>query len=147
GRFAVLPLAIAVLACITSVVLYRPEALLRFDRIRSYAQEDALHDRLQSLVRSDEYAIFFNKNLPLYWLSERYPNWPVLHSDVQATYFVERHATELLRSFDDSRLALVEFDPDESVFNDPNFLRPPINRSFIASIHCRLTAEFTRRDD
>ena len=48
---------------------------------------------LQALVRPHERAIFFDENLRLYWVSGRYPNWPILHTDVQTTYFVEMEFT------------------------------------------------------
>ena len=103
-----------------------------------------LRTELQALVRPGERAIFFDERL--YWISERYPNWPVLNTDVQTTYFVERHSADLLLALDDPRLTLVEFDPGVSTFADPDFLNRLTSRSFLRAFQCRLEARFTRHD-
>jgi hypothetical protein len=134
-------------ACLLSVLLYRPEALARFYTVRSFADETPLRSRLQSLLRADQRAIFFDEHLRLYWIADRYPDWPVLNTDVQTTWYVEHHAADLLRAFDDPRLAVVEFDPLSTSFTDPDFLRTPAARAFFSDFRSRLEAGFARRDD
>jgi hypothetical protein len=134
-------------ACLVSVVLYRPGAVARVFTVRSFADETPLRSRLQSLVRADERAIFFDEHLRLYWIADRYPDWAVLNTDVQTTWYVEHHAADLLRVFDDPRLAVVEFDPLSTTFGDPDFLRTPAARAFFRDFRSRLEAGFARRDD
>jgi hypothetical protein len=133
-------------ACAASAVLYQPAILGRLYRVRSFAEDRALRTQLQSLVTPSETAIFFNSNLQLYWASERYPNWPILHTDVQATYFIRAHSGELLNALRDPRLALVEFDPRNRSFGDFAFLDSPIVRGFVDALHCELNARFIRQD-
>jgi hypothetical protein len=133
--------------CLFSAVLYQPTAFLRLIDINSYADERPLRIALQEIVRPGEYAIFFDQGTRLYWISERYPNWPLLNTDVQTTYFVERNTPNLLHAFDDPRLTLVEFDPRRLSFDDRDFLTRSASRSFLKMLHCKLEAGFTRRDD
>ena len=146
-RSSVAVVAIVAAAIVISGVLYRPSALRRFFDVRSYSEEQALCDSLQALVKPDEHFISFSQGTRLYWLSRRYPNWPLLNTDVQSSYYIERHSDELWRALDDSRLTLIEFDPASTTFDDARFLDHAANRSFVATLTCRLEAGFSRRDD
>jgi hypothetical protein len=115
--------------------------------VRSFRDETPLRSRLQSLVPADQRAIFFDEHLRLYWIAGRYPDWPVLTTDVQTTWYVEHHAADLLRALDDPRLAVVEFNPLSTSFTDPDFLRTPAARAFFKDFRSRLEAGFARRDD
>jgi hypothetical protein len=102
---------------------------------------------VRQLVRPDEYAIFLGLGPRAYWPAERYPNWPLINSDVQATYYIERHATSLLSALDDERLKLVEFNPESPAADDRRLLESPSGREFIRRFSCRVKARFVRRDD
>jgi hypothetical protein len=134
-------------ACLVSVLLYRPEALARVYTVRSFPDETPLRSRLQSLVRADQRAIFFDEDLRLYWIADRYPDWPVLGTATQTTWYVEHHAADLMRALDDPRLAVVAFDPLSTSFGDRDFLRTPAVRAFLRDFRSRLEAGFARRDD
>jgi hypothetical protein len=134
-------------ACAISGALYRPAAFERLLTVNSYAGERDLRDTIQAFVRPGDAAIFFNQGTRLYWIADRYPNWPVLNTEVQTTYYVARHAPELLAALDDPRLRLVEFDPAAATFDDASFLDHAENRAFLASMSCRLERGFVRRDD
>ncbi len=134
-------------ACVVSGVLYRPGTFARLYQIKADDDVRMVRDRVQSLVRPDGHAIFFGQGTSLYWIADRYPNWPLLNTDVQTTYYIERHSTELLRALDDPSLELVEFNPDATTFDDVRFLDRPANRAFLRMMSCRLEAGFTRRDD
>lgn len=141
------PVAIGLAAvCLLSGAIYQPAAISRLLELRSYAQEDDLRAALQKLIPPDRRAIFFGQGLPLYWLSNRHPNWPVLHTDVQATYLLSRQATEMLSALDDPQLVLVEFDPRQTSYGDNRFFERPDGRAFLDQMHTRLQRGF-RRDD
>jgi hypothetical protein len=134
-------------ACLLNGLLYRPDAAMRLLSLASYDTEANLASSLRALVAPEQRAIFLGGGTRLYWLSGRYPNWEIVGTDVQTTYLVARHATELLRAFGDPRLRVVEFDPDARSIDEPRFADRPSSQAFLAAVECRLRADFTRRDD
>jgi hypothetical protein len=146
-RFWVLASVAALSLCVVSGVLYRPDAVARLWRRTSFSEEDVLGRTIRQHVRADQFAIFLGHGTRAYWPSGRYPNWPLVNTDVQSTYYVQHHAARLLRALDDPRLALVEFNPEAPVFDDPQFARSPATTAFVREFSCRLSAGFARHDD
>lgn len=137
----------AVLALVLSGLIYQPETVRRLTGMRSYADEVQLGATVAALVPPGRHAIFFGDGLTFYWLSGRYPNWPILHTDVQATYLMSKKPESLLSALEDPNLALVEFDPCQREFGDGRFFAAPAGQSFLEALHARLRAGFQRDDD
>lgn len=145
GRVRLAAAGLALL-CVVSGVLYRPSAAARLWTVRSFAEERTVADAINRLADGDERVIFLTSGTRLYWLSRRLPNWPVVNTDVQTTYLVQRGAGALLQALDDSRLVLVEYDPGAPL-DDTRFRDTPDARAFLDSFAERLDRSFDRRAD
>lgn len=139
--------AAVLLLGLASGLAYRPAAAQRFMQVRSWEEERALASAVQALVGPDEFVLSLGEGARLYWLARRYPNWPLVNTEVQTTDLVARDGASLLEAFDDPQLALVEFDPARPRFDDPRFLRDGRAAAFVRAIESRLSAGFKRRDD
>ncbi len=147
GRRARKPLMAGLaLVCLLSGAFYWPRAITRVFGLTSYAREDHQRASLRSLIPSDRWAIFFTQGLRFYWLSDRHPNWPILHTDIQATYLLAQRSTDMLNALDDPQLHLVEFDPRWTAYGDRRFFEDSGGRQFLDQMHARLQRDF-RRDD
>jgi hypothetical protein len=133
-------------------MLYRPESFSRVFAFQRYEEDSVFAARLQALVPPGTRAIFLSGSrrlygTSLYWLLHGYPSWPVLNTDVQTTYLLERRSADFLRGLEDPQLRLVAFDPDGPRFDDFRFDHPGANRHFLREVRCRLASHFDRRDD
>jgi hypothetical protein len=135
-----------VLVCLLSAAFYWPSAIKRPFGMASYAHEEAQRASLEKLIPPDRRAIFFTRGLRFYWLSGRHPNWPILHTDIQATHLLSRRSEDMLNALDDPQLVLVEFDPRWTAYGDRRFFEHPNGRRFLDEMHTRLQRRF-RRDD
>jgi hypothetical protein len=132
---------------VVSGVLYRPAAVQRLAWPRSWPDERQLASVVQSRVPDGQAVLSLGEGARLYWLAHRYPNWPVVNTQVQATRLIGERGAILLAALDDPRLALVEFDPGRLVFDDPALFETPGARAFVAGVAARLAARFERRTD
>jgi hypothetical protein len=131
-------------ACLVSGLLYQPSALGRFVGMKTYAEEAAEAAAIRRIVAPDEYAIFVDSGLAAYWPSRRYPNWPVLHTDVQATYLMQTRPAALLSALDDPRLVLVEYNTDAGLLADTTSAKNVAVRAFFQAFILRLKSQFVR---
>ena len=145
--FRVLLAATGLASVVLVGLIYRPEALAAITRTQNYDQEQSLKTAIGQLVPPDRRAIFLTRGTSLYWVTERYPPWPILNMDVQTTYTIGRQGGDLLKALDDPRLALVEFDPKAVVIGDAQLAASEGGRRFLTDFECRLVADFDRRDD
>jgi hypothetical protein len=132
--------------CVASAALYWPSALNRLFGAASFARENQMQHTMQGLVPPDRRAVFFSQGLRMYWLSGRYPIWPILHTDLQATRQLAAQPADFLHALDDPRLSLVEFDRRWWAYGDRRFFDRPEGQAFLDQMHARLQRDF-RRDD
>lgn len=107
----------------TSGFLYRPSALKRFFTFTDYSYERSLKSVIQNIVPKTKNAIFFCDSMLLYWITERYPNNPLLHYDLQAAYALRKTPEALLNALLDPNLLLVEFNLRAVEADDRNFVQ------------------------
>ena len=134
--------AIALMA--VSAWLYSPPVFARLFHKRDYSAEDRLAAYLKSLTRPVDRVLFLRGGMLLYWLADRYPNVPLVSTDVQSTYLLFQQPEMLIRSLDDPNLKLVEFDPQHLDFDDPHFLASEHHRILIQRFSERLQERFRR---
>jgi hypothetical protein len=100
-------------------------------------------------------AIFFHSNsMYLYWISNRYPNIPIIEYDPISNYVLEQDPEILLAALRDPDLVLVEFNPivfsDFDAHNlgmlDKKFLKKDKNKILIEEFYKRLKNDFTIAD-
>lgn len=141
-----IPMAAAV-PLILSAWLYSPAAFARLIHLRDFSEENRLAARLQSLALPGDRVLFLRGGKTLYWLANRYPNVPLVDTDVQPTYLLFQQPQLLTAALDDPRLKLVEFDPQHLQFDDPRFLASEHHRILIQRFSQQLQERFTRIPD
>ena len=141
-----IPMAAAI-PLVLSAWLYSPAAFARLIQLRDFSAEDRLAARLQSLALPGDRVLFLQDGMFHYWLANRYPNVPFMHTDVQITYLLFLQPELLTGALDDPRLKLVEFDPQHPEFDDPRFLSSEHHRHLIQRFSERLQERFTRIHD
>jgi hypothetical protein len=129
---------------LVSAWLYRPQALARLTTIRAFDEERAFVDYVQRHSAPARPVLVVDNGVLAYWVSHRYPNLPLLHTDVQTTYYLQVHRDALLAALRDPRLQLVEFNPEGPAFDDPNFLETSVLRDQIARFRGDLERNFRR---
>ena len=126
---------------------YRPDALRLFVEVRRFAGPEAeLAMLLQQHVPRDQHMLAFRSARLLYWVAHRYPPGPWIDTAEQTTWLFRRRPELLLNVLEDSRLVLVEFDPDqlrEPSLDDLGFGRRPGDREILAAFLARLQASFS----
>jgi len=115
------------LALAVSLYLYRPNAIRRLFSFNDYSYEANLKSAIQKYVPPDKKAIFFTNHLFLYWISDRYPNFPFTHLYVHFTYALEKNPEMLLETLSDPNLYLVEFNPESEYMIDTTFFNKEKN--------------------
>jgi len=141
-----LPSAAAVLM-IASAWLYSPAVFARFLHMRDFSGEGRLAARIQALAVPGDHVLFLQGGNFVYWLAGRYPTVPFTDTDAQPTYLLFRQPELLTEALDDPRLKLVEFDPQNLVFDDPSFLESEHHRNLLHRFSERLQERFTRLQD
>jgi hypothetical protein len=140
-------LAALLVLVVVSGVLYRPSAVRRLAWPQPWPDERRLASVVQSRAPEGQAVLSLGEGARLYWLARRYPNWPVVNTQVQTTRLIAERGGVLLAALDDPRLALVEFDPGQLEFDDPALFETPGARAFVADVAARLAARFERRTD
>lgn len=134
----------AVVLMAVSAYLYKPAVFGIFSHKRDFSEEARLASRLQTIALPDDRVLFLHSGKTLYWLADRYPNVPLVDTDVQPTYLLFHQPELLTEALDDPRLKLVEFDPQNPRFDDPRFLETEHHRNLINRFSEQLQERFTR---
>lgn len=134
-------------ALVASVALYRPAALRRFAGWKNFAaEEDAVAAAIREGVPPEKNALLFRKSTLLYWITHRYPNVPLLKTDVQETYYLRNHPGVLQEALRDPDLLLVEYDPAWPGFQDRTFPRTGADRDLMRAFEDELEKHFAIAD-
>jgi Dolichyl-phosphate-mannose-protein mannosyltransferase len=116
-------LAIGGVLLLTNVVVVNPSAFGRLLTIRTYEEERRQARTLQELIPHGRRLLALTgAAASYYFFSQRYPNIPLVHTDVQATAYLGRHPDLLEKALADPHLAVVIYDDTPSNFADSMFL-------------------------
>lgn len=144
--FIVSIIVLIIISFVLSISLYRPSALKRLVEIKDYTKEERLKNILQKYVSKDENALFFKDSMYLYWVSERYPNIPFIHFDVQAKYGLEKYSKLLLNALEDPNLVLVEFNPKLINRKNISYFQIGENKNLLRNFYKLLQKYFVKKD-
>jgi len=150
ARFSIRIPAFALLliffVCAISIYLYYPSAIKRLHSFSDYSYETYLKASIQKYVPSGKKVLYFRCDPFLYWISERYPNFPLVYLSVQGAYVLEKNPELLLRALGDPNLCLVEFNPELIDFIDSDFLKKKQNTLLLETFSKILNKRFVISD-
>ena len=138
--------AVAALLLAVSVVLYRPDAAKRFVTLADYAGEEAAGAFIRKQAGPDGKVLLIDNAMSLYFLSNREPNVPFIHTEMQTTHYIKSHPDTYARALADTSLKLVVFGNRSSVIDDSTALAEPTNARAIGQLRRGLKTHFRRVD-
>jgi len=103
-----------------AALLYSPRIVKRFTSWRDFADERVLRSEVQSFVKFRQNFLAINDSAQMYWISERYPPVPVLNTEAQTTWWLSKNPRAFADAVGNSRLTLIEFNPNAVYLDDPN---------------------------
>ncbi|WP_232325932.1 glycosyltransferase family 39 protein [Spirosoma montaniterrae] len=127
---------------VASLLLYRPNALKRFVTLADYSGEEQTAAFIQQQVKPNQYALFFDNAMSLYYLSDREPNVPFIFTEMQTTHYLSKHPDTYRKALADTSLKLVVFGNRASVIDDSTALNKPSNVRAIGQLRAGLQQHF-----
>lgn len=129
---------------VVSVVLYRPDAAKRFVSLADYTGEEQAGAFIRRLAGPDGRVLLIDNAMSLYYLSDREPNVPFIHTEMQTTHYLESHPNTYARALADTNLKVVVFGNRSSVIDDSTALAKPGNARAIQQLRQGLERDFVR---
>jgi len=127
-----------------SVVLYRPDAAKRFVTLADYSGEEATSAFIRQQAGPGGKVLLIDNAMHLYFVSDREPNVPFIHTEMQTTHYIKSHPDTYARALADTSLKLVVFGNRSSVIDDSTALTEPTNARAIGQLRQGLQAYFRR---
>lgn len=127
-----------ILLIVIGVWLYRPDAIARFYTLRSYEAEANQRAFIQARVPEGRSLLAINGGVQVYLISNRLPNVPFPHTDIQTTYYISKHPEVLEEALDDENLTMVLYDNKRLAFDDPRFLETATIREALTRFESKL---------
>jgi len=127
-----------------SVVLYRPDAAKRFVTLADYSGEEGTGAFIRQQAGPVGKVLLIDNAMTLYFLSNREPNVPFIHTEMQTTHYIKSHPDIYARALADTSLKLVVFGNRSSVIDDSTALTEPANARAIGQLRQGLQTHFRR---
>lgn len=127
-----------------SIVLYRPDAAKRFVTLADYSGEEQVGDFLRRQAGPTGKVLLIDNAMHLYFLANREPNVPFIHTEMQTTHYIKSHPDTYARALADTSLKLVVFGNRSSVIDDSTALTEPTNARAIGQLRQGLQTYFRR---
>ena len=137
---------VAALLLAVSVGLYRPDAAKRFVTLADYGGEAQTGAFLRQQAGPDGKVLLIDNAMSLYFLTDREPNVPFIHTEMQTTHYIKSHPDTYARALADTSLKLVVFGNRSSVIDDSTALTEPANARAIGQLRQGLQTHFQRVD-
>lgn len=131
---------------VVSVVLYRPDAANRLVSLADYSGEEATGAFIRQQAGPGGKVLLIDNAMPLYFVSDREPNVPFIHTEMQTTHYIKAHPDTYARALADTSLKLVVFGNRSSVIDDSTALTEPTNARAIGQLRQGLQIYFRRVD-
>jgi hypothetical protein len=122
GRVTLVSVIIGAVICAGLAASVRPDVFRRFISVRDYSWEGNLAETVAAEVTPEDRLFALQGSRLLYWISKRYPPLPLLDTERQTTFWVERHPGPFIGALHDLRLTLVAFDESQIGLDDPKGL-------------------------
>ncbi len=127
-------------------MLYRPDAANRLVSLADYSGEEATGAFIRQQAGPGGKVLLIDNAMPLYFVSDREPNVPFIHTEMQTTHYIKAHPDTYARALADTSLKLVVFGNRSSVIDDSTALTEPTNARAIGQLRQGLQIYFRRVD-
>lgn len=134
--------ALAGLLVVGSLLLYRPDAAKRLVSIKNYSEEEQAGNFLRQQAGPTGKVLLIDNAMQLYYLADRFPNVPFIHTEMQTTHYIESHPETYGRALADTSLKLVIFGNRSSVIDDSTTVNQPANAHALRQLRTGLDTYF-----
>ncbi|GAB4017812.1 hypothetical protein [Spirosoma koreense] len=138
---------VALLLVITSLLLYRPAAARRLISLTDYGWEKETGEFIRQLTGPTGKALIIDNAMNLYFVSDREPNVPFIHTEMQTTHYIKSHPDTYGRALADTNLKLVIFGNRSSIIDDSTTVNQPANAYALRQLRAGLNAHFVPVDN
>lgn len=135
------------LLLLISLLLYRPRAIQRFVTLADYEAEAQAGDFIRELAGPRGHVLLFDNAMPLYYLSDREPNVPFIHTEMQTTHYIKSHPNTYAQALADTSLKLVIFGNRSSLIDDSTAINQPANVHALRQLRTGLANQFVQIKD
>ncbi len=115
------------LLVVISLLLYRPNAAKRLVSVANYDGEEQIGELIRKLTGPTGKALLIDNAMSLYYMSDREPNVPFIHTEMQTTHYLKAHPDTYGRALADTNLKVVVFGNRSSVIDDSTTVNRPPN--------------------
>ena len=133
---------LAGLLVVFSLLLYRPAAARRLISVVDYSWEEPTGDFIRRLTGPTGKALIIDNAMSFYYLSDREPNVPFIHTEMQTTHYIKSHPDTYGKALADTSLKLVIFGNRSSVIDDSTTVNQPANAYALRQLRNGLTTYF-----
>lgn len=134
--------ALAGVLIVVSVLLYRPTAAKRFVSVADYEGEEQAGSFIRQLAGPTGKVLLIDNAMSLYYLSDREPNVPFIHTEMQTTHYLKSHRDTYGRALADTSLKLVIFGNRSNVIDDSTTINQPTNAYALRQLRTGLNTYF-----
>ncbi|GAB4030927.1 ArnT family glycosyltransferase [Spirosoma jeollabukense] len=139
--------AIGCVLVVISLLLYRPNAAKRLISVTDYSGEAQAGEYIRQLAGPKGKVLLIDNAMSLYYLSDREPNVPFIHTEMQTTHYLESHPDTYKQALADTSLKLVIFGNRSNVIDDSTTLNRPPNKQAIGQLRAGLQTHFVQVKD
>lgn len=133
---------VAGLLIVGSLLLYRPNAARRFISVADYGGEEQVGDFIRRLAGPNGKALLIDNAMMLYYLSDREPNVPFIHTEMQTTHYLKSHPDTYAQALADTNLKVVVFGNRSSIIDDSTTVNQPTNAFALRQLRTGLKEHF-----
>ncbi|SFD23562.1 ArnT family glycosyltransferase [Spirosoma endophyticum] len=139
--------AVGCVLVVISLLLYRPNAAKRLISVADYNGEEQVGEYIRQLAGPKGKVLLIDNAMSLYYLSDREPNVPFIHTEMQTTHYLENHPDTYKQALADTSLKLVIFGNRSNVIDDSTTLNKPPNKQAIGQLRAGLQTHFVQVKD
>ncbi|MBD2755579.1 ArnT family glycosyltransferase [Spirosoma validum] len=133
---------LAGLLMVVSLLLYRPNAAKRLVSVANYEGEKGAGDFIRRLAGPNGKVLLIDNAMMLYYLSDREPNVPFIHTEMQTTHYVKSHPDTYGKALADTNLKLVIFGNRSNIIDDSTTVKQPANAYALQQLRTGLKQHF-----
>lgn len=132
---------------VVSLLVYRPDAAKRLVSVKDYGGEKQVGEIIRQLAGPTGNVLLIDNAMTLYYLSDREPNVPFIHTEMQTTHYIKSHPDTYGRALADTNLKLVVFGNRTSVIDDSTTIHQPANAYALRQLRTGLKTSFKPVND
>ena len=132
---------------VVSLLVYRPDAAKRLVGVKEYGGEEQVGGIIRQLAGPTGKVLLIDNAMSLYYLSDREPNVPFIHTEMQTTHYIKSHPDTYGKALADTNLKLVVFGNRTSVIDDSTTIHQPANAHALGQLRAGLKTSFKPVND